>query len=127
MHELAVCQGLISQVTRIAADHDARAVERIVVRIGPLSGVEAPLLQQAYTLARAGTVAEQAELVTESLPIRVHCSRCGADTDASVNRLVCGACGDWRTQLLSGDEMILASVELVTDQRPAPGTQETIH
>jgi len=116
MHELAVCQGLISQVTRIAAEHDARAVERIVVRVGPLSGVEVPLLQQAYTLARAGTVAEQAELVTESLPVRVHCSQCGADTDAAVNRLVCGACGDWRTQLLSGDEMILASVELITAQ-----------
>jgi hydrogenase nickel incorporation protein HypA/HybF len=123
MHELAVCQGLISQVSRIAAEHDARAVARIVVRIGPLSGVEAPLLQQAYTLARAGTVAEDAELVTEALPVRVRCEQCGAETDATVNRLVCGSCGDWHTRLLSGDEMILASVELLTAWQPdSPAT-----
>ena len=29
-----------------------------------------------------------------------------------MNRLICGACGDWHTQLLSGDELILESVEL---------------
>jgi hydrogenase nickel incorporation protein HypA/HybF len=28
------------------------------------------------------------------------------------NRLVCGACGDWRTDLAAGDEMLLLSVEL---------------
>jgi Zn finger protein HypA/HybF involved in hydrogenase expression len=26
--------------------------------------------------------------------------------------LVCGACGDWRTDLVAGDEMLLLSVEL---------------
>jgi len=113
MHELSVCQGLISQVQDIARQNDARAVERIIVRIGPLSGVEAPLLRDAYSIARAGTVAADAELVIETMPVRVHCDTCGAETDASVNRLLCGECGDYHTRLLSGDEMILASVELV--------------
>lgn len=112
MHELSVCQSLIVQVERIALAHNAHTVDKIVVRIGPLSGVEIPLLRQAYTLACAGTVAEDAELVTEIQPIRVVCESCGAETNASVNRLLCGACGDYRTRLLSGDEMILASVEL---------------
>ena len=35
--------------------------------------------------------------------------------NATVNRLLCGACGDYHTRLLSGDEMILASVELNVD------------
>jgi hydrogenase nickel incorporation protein HypA/HybF len=113
MHELSVCQGLISQVQDIVRQHDARAVEKIIVRIGPLSGVEAALLQDAYSIARAGTVAAQAELVIEVMPVRVRCETCGAETGASVNRLLCGECGDYHTRLLSGDEMILASVELV--------------
>ncbi len=115
MHELSVCQGLIAQVERIALANQARTVERIVVRIGPLSGVEVSLLRQAYVLACAGTVAENAALVTEIQPIRVACETCGAETCASVNRLLCGACGDYRTRLLSGDEMILQSVELNVD------------
>jgi hydrogenase nickel incorporation protein HypA/HybF len=112
MHELSVCLGLIGKVESIAMQHNARAVDRIIVRIGPLSGVEIPLLRQAYTLACAGTIAENAELVTETQAVRVTCETCGVVSDAQINRLVCGACGDYRTRLVSGDEMILESVEL---------------
>jgi hydrogenase nickel incorporation protein HypA/HybF len=112
MHELSVCQSLLDQVQRIAADHGADRVERIVLRIGPLSGVEGPLLRNAFPLAAAGTVAEHAVLEIEPAPVRVHCITCGAETDATPNRLVCGACGDWHTRLVSGDEMLLARLEL---------------
>lgn len=114
MHELSVCQSLLDQVMRIADENAATAVTRVILRIGPLSGVEPELLQQAFPLARAGTVAEAAELVIESLPVRVRCGACGAETDAAPNRLVCGACGDWHTRLTSGDELMLVSIELAT-------------
>jgi hydrogenase nickel incorporation protein HypA/HybF len=114
MHELSVCQGMLGQVEAIARSRQASGVSRIRVRVGPLSGVEPLLLQQAFPLARAGTVAEHAELVIESLPVRVHCETCGSDSDAAPSRLLCGACGDWHTRLVSGDELLLASVELVT-------------
>ena len=113
MHELSVCQGILDQVARVAADHGATGVKNIVVRIGPLSGVVPSLLAQAFPLARAGTVAEGAELTIEELPVRVHCDACGADTDARPNRLLCGECGDWPTQLISGDELLLVRVELI--------------
>jgi hydrogenase nickel incorporation protein HypA/HybF len=53
----------------------------------------------------------------------VSCQTCGAESAALPNRLVCGACGDWRTTLLSGDELILESVELefAADAAPAAG------
>jgi len=112
MHELSVCQALIGHVQDVAREHQATAVKTVNVRIGPLSGVEPDLLVQAFPLAAAGTVAEAAQLVIESLPIRVRCDTCGAETAAAANRLLCGACGDWHTRLVSGDEMLLASVEL---------------
>lgn len=117
MHELSICQDLLDQVLRIAAERSAPAVTRVTLRVGPLSGVEPELLQLAFPLARAGTLAEQAELVIESLPLRVRCDTCGAETDAAPNRLVCGACGDWHTRLASGDELMLVSVDLIEDER----------
>jgi len=116
VHELSVCQGLLDQVARVAADHGALGVKNIVVRIGPLSGVVPTLLEQAFPLARAGTIAEHAALTIEELPVRVHCDACGADSDAKPNRLLCGECGDWHTQLIGGDELLLASVELVKEE-----------
>ncbi len=112
MHELAVCQGLLGQLERIAAQHGARRVTRIVIRNGPLSGVEPRLLQDAFPLAAAGTLAAESELVVESTPLTVRCDQCGAESEARPNRLICAVCGDWHTRLVSGDELILASVEL---------------
>ncbi len=114
MHELSVCQGMLDQVKTLARQHKASGVSRIIIRIGPLSGIEPALLQQAFPLARAGTVAETAELVIETLPVRVHCQTCGHDSDAKVNRLLCAHCGGYQTRLISGDELLLASVELIT-------------
>ena len=116
MHELSICQQLIRQVESVAYEHSARRVSRIWLSIGPLAGIEIPLLKQAFTIARAGTVAASAVLEAQSLPIRVHCQCCGAESEAAPNRLLCGVCGDWRTQLISGDEMLLASVELDVEE-----------
>jgi hydrogenase nickel incorporation protein HypA/HybF len=116
MHELSLCQALLGQVEAVAQQHRSEGVTRIVLQIGPLAGVEPRLLQEAFPVACAGSVAANAELTIEPLPIRVRCTRCGAESEASANRLLCGACGDWRTQLISGDEMVLASVEMIREQ-----------
>ena len=112
MHELAICQSLMDQVTEIAQERDAQSVTSIIVGIGSLSGVEAPLLKNAYSIARAGTVAENAELVIECLPLRVRCTQCNSESEVLPNKLTCKQCGDWRTTLISGDEMMLLKVEL---------------
>jgi hydrogenase nickel incorporation protein HypA/HybF len=112
MHELSICQALMNQVENIAAERNARSVVSIVIGMGPLSGVEAQLLKHAYPVASAGTVAEGAELVIENLPVRVSCTQCGAESDVLPNKLLCKACGDWRTTVISGDELMLMSVEL---------------
>ena len=49
MHELAVCQALLERVEAMAAARGARAVKRVTVRVGPLSGVEPQLLASAFT------------------------------------------------------------------------------
>jgi hydrogenase nickel incorporation protein HypA/HybF len=116
MHELSVCQAMLTQVTDLAREQRANAVHKIVIRVGPLAGVEPGLLVQAFPLASAGTLAAAAELVIEELPLRVRCETCGAESVALPNRLVCGACGDWHTRLVSGDEMLLASVELSREE-----------
>lgn len=114
MHELAVCQGLLREVERVATQHDAGVVERIVLRVGALSGVEPPLLERAFEVARMGTVAENAELVIESGPVVIKCRQCGGTCAVPVNRLLCTYCGDWRVRVTEGEELLLQSVELET-------------
>jgi len=114
MHELALCQALMSQVETIARDNQATRVIAITLGMGPLAGVEEQLLRNAYPVACAGTIADGAELVVESTPIRVKCAVCDQESDAGPNRLVCGHCDDWRTELISGDELLLIRLEMET-------------
>ena len=107
----------MAQVESIALEHRAQSVTSVVVAMGPLSGVEAQLLKNAYPIASAGTVAADAELVIDSLPVTVSCAHCGSVTSVLPNRLVCANCGDWHTTLVSGDELQLFRVELAHQHR----------
>lgn len=119
MHELSLCQNLIDQLTDLANRNGAVAVSRVEVRVGMLSGVEAQLLETAYTMARPGTVAETAELVMVVTPPRVSCRDCGAEADVPPNNLRCPACESLATELIAGHELLLDRVELIRDESAA--------
>jgi len=112
LHELSVCQALLAQVSQIAAGRGATAVERIVIEIGPLSGVEPALLERAFTVVRAGSCAAHAVLSIETPGVRIRCLTCDAESQPAPNRLICGLCGGYRTRIVAGDELRLRRVEL---------------
>lgn len=124
MHELSICQSMLRQIDTIVQEHQASRVTtnvtkkvttkvtKVTLRIGPLSGVETRSLLRAFPLASAGTVADNATLVIESSPIRVHCRVCDQESEATINRLICSHCGASQTFLISGNEMLLAHLEL---------------
>jgi hydrogenase nickel incorporation protein HypA/HybF len=109
---MSICQGLISQVEKIAKERGANRVDSIVLSIGPLAGVEPELLSRAYEVARAETVARDAELQIETGPIVVECRTCGSTGEAQANRLLCPSCGDWKVNLKQGDELLLLRLEI---------------
>jgi len=111
MHELAICQGLMTRVEQSALENRATSVKRIFLSVGALSGVEPPLLARAFEIVRLGTIAEAAELEIETGPVIVECSACGARSEVRINRLLCGSCGNWRVQVKEGEELLLLSLE----------------
>ena len=122
MHELAVAQALVEQVEAVICQHQAARASLIRVRIGPLAGVVPELLASAFPLAAADSRMKHASLELVDAPIKVRCLTCGAETEAAMNRLICGDCGDWHTQVISGDELLLESVELETAPSLAPNS-----
>ncbi|MBF0189329.1 MAG: hydrogenase maturation nickel metallochaperone HypA [Magnetococcales bacterium] len=112
MHELSICQALLEQVAQQTRRCGGERVRRIVVEIGPLSGVEPHLLNEAFLLARQGTVAQQADLEVVAIPVTVHCPACDSDHEVAANDLRCPVCGEWQTRLVSGDEMTLRTMDV---------------
>jgi len=112
VHELAVCQGLINEVERLALEYNAGRIDSIVLSIGPLSGIEPELLKRAFDIARLDSVAKDAELEIETGPVVVECRSCGASSEVQVNCLLCSSCGDWQVNMTQGDELLLLRLEV---------------
>jgi hydrogenase nickel incorporation protein HypA/HybF len=126
MNELSVCQALIQQIERIARQYNAPCVDSVELLIGPMSGVDKQVLEQAFQLSKAGTVANLAHMVTRDIPVRVKCRQCKKETIAVPARLVCQKCGSQQVRLISGDELVLASVALNYDKTNAK-IRYTVH
>ncbi len=112
MHELSLCYSLLQQVDAVRREQRATRVTMIRVSLGPLAGVVPDLLSAAYEVAVAGTALDGAELVITALPVRVHCRSCDHVAEVPPQRLLCPRCGEWRTRVVSGEEMLLERVEL---------------
>ena len=117
MHEMAICQAILdqvqSQIPSVTQESPRPSlVKTITLAIGPLSGVEVHLVKQLFPLAASGTPCAEAVLVIHAPPIRIQCPDCNQESSGSPANLTCPRCGQWRTRLISGDEMILEHIEL---------------
>ncbi len=88
-----------------------QSIGRINLLLGPLAGIEADQLCLAFTVVAAGTPCAGAVIEIETIPVQVRCRICRTTSQRPPNRLICGGCGAWQVDLVSGNEMLLAWIE----------------
>ena len=109
MHELSIC----SAIANTAAKHaEGRPVSQVTVQIGHLRQVVPDALQFSWEIVSSTTGLKDAELVIEQVPAVVECGDCGARTRLDMPILACGSCGGFDVTLLSGEELLLVSIDL---------------
>ncbi len=112
MHELAIAQSALKHVLLEAARARAARVDRIVLRIGPLSGVDPEALRFAFAALLPTTAAAGATVELETPPAAAHCPACGhhfAPTAAAL--LECPQCHALGASLVGGRELDLVSID----------------
>lgn len=120
MHELSIMQSLHERVTEIARAHGARRVTRVALDLGALSNVVPELLREAFLAFReADPLLVAATLEIRSLPIRVRCRSCLAESAPEGYRIRCAACGGVGVDVIQGEELLLRDVELEIESEVA--------
>jgi len=110
MHEYSLARSLIENVEREARARGALRVHRVVVRIGPLAGVEPDLLATAFGHLRDRTLCDGATLVLAGEDVVWRCDACGQSlTPGAV--LCCPGCG-LPARLAGGDALLLERIEM---------------
>ena len=122
MHEYAIAQALVEQVTDIARENGARAVTRVVIKVGKIRAVIPEILQWGFEVAAADSVAAGAELAIEEVAIVVQCQTCGAQSELDAPLYLCPICGSTNVVQVAGDELILQSLE-IADERDSGSSE----
>lgn len=112
VHEYGIAQALVEQVSQVARDNGASGVTRVVIQVGRLRSVVPDALRWGFEVASAGSVAEGAELVIEEIPISIRCKGCGTQSDLDDPVYICPECKGLDVEPLSGDELILKTLEI---------------
>lgn len=110
MHEASLVSTLLHQVSELRIQHQADAVEEIVVEIGPLSGVESLLIRSAFDRLAPDHGMEHTRLVIREIPLEAKCLACDALFEIERFKFLCTHCGATNIQVIRGDEVRLVNI-----------------
>ena len=114
MHEMSLCRNLLDQALVLAREYKAQGIKTINVTMGPLCTIDARHLQETFSHASSGTMADKARLVINKIPMTVHCVDCLEESQVVPDRMICSHCGSEHTRLVGGGEIMLHDIELIT-------------
>ena len=112
MHEISLVQVLIEQVHELVASNGGGRVRYVRVELGPLSGVEPAIMASAWERLRNGAGLGDATLVIDEVPLVVLCRTCIRTFQSIRFSFHCPECRGIETETVSGEGVILHSIEL---------------
>jgi hydrogenase nickel incorporation protein HypA/HybF len=111
MHELRIAEDLSSIVLEAAHNENLTRVTRVNVIFGQMIQIVPDIFESAFTEIVRSTVAEDAELVIEIMPMKVKCLNCGNDFLVEDNRFGCSLCSSTDLGIIQGKELFIKSIE----------------
>ena len=115
MHEQSLAKNLLLQADAIRREHHASRITEIRVEIGPLSGVEPPLLTSAFYRLSSDDPFCDAVLAIDQVDLVGQCRDCNEEFLIQDFNFCCPKCSG-NIRVTRGDELHLVSVSLESDE-----------
>jgi hydrogenase nickel incorporation protein HypA/HybF len=114
VHELPVVGQGLEIALKHAEQHRAGRIIRVHLTIGALTDLVDEWVLSYFSFLAKDTIARDAELVIERIPITVLCGRSDKPFTADKKTLdfICPDCGEKGTQLLRGRGFTVMSIEI---------------
>lgn len=122
MHESSLVRALLDRVGESIAHELPARVREIHVELGPLSGVEAELVQSAFEQIAPQSGLGEANLIILRTSLEALCLNCRTMVEIQSFIFRCMHCGSSRLQITRGDEFRLLSI--VIEQSEQIGSYE---
>lgn len=113
MHELSIAESLLEIVLENCSRQGFSRIGNIKVLIGKASGVMPDALLFGFNAVKEGTLADQAVLEIEEVPVAGCCNICGKDfTTEDVYVLNCPHCEGLSFTIQTGRELMITELEV---------------
>jgi hydrogenase nickel incorporation protein HypA/HybF len=127
MHEISIAESIVELAERNAREQDGHSIQLIKLRLGEFTTIVSEALQFAFEIARQGTMAAQAVLEIESVPMIVCCVVCKSEGLPVIGLcLICGQCG-FPLKIISGEELQIEYIEVRKEEKYLHGAELTAH
>lgn len=113
MHELSIVMSIVDAAEQQARIHHTKAVERIDLEIGNLSGVDEHALKFAWDVGVKNTVLEKANYEIHKIKGWAKCANCDCEFELKELFDPCPICGEHLLHILRGKEMKIQSITLL--------------
>jgi len=109
MHEYSIVQSMLATCDEHA---NGKPVEKVVAKIGKMSGVETHFLKESFEVFKEDTLCKNATLEIEEVDIVLLCHDCQKKATIEDWDFFCPYCKSDNTKVLSGQEMYIDYIEL---------------
>ncbi|MDQ1442921.1 MAG: hydrogenase nickel incorporation protein HypA/HybF [Acidimicrobiaceae bacterium] len=110
MHELSIAEAIANKVRERAA---GRAVGAVAIQVGHFRQIVPDALEFCWTMVTDATGLEGCRLEIEQIPATVGCQDCDAVSTLDVPILMCLSCESTNVTLLTGQEFMVVSLEIL--------------
>lgn len=112
MHEYDLSAAIVATVERHAA---GRRVTHVTLRVGRLRQVVRDTLEFYFRIVARDSPCEGATLEIIDVPAALRCARCEREWEIEIPAFVCPACGPGAVEVASGEELLVESIEVETE------------
>jgi hydrogenase nickel incorporation protein HypA/HybF len=112
MHELSIVASLFEIMEEKAQENKSKKIISVKLQVGKLSGVVSDFLITAFDMYKKDTIANDAELEIEEVPLTIQCKTCGKTMTLDDFVFICLECGSQDLKTITGTELFLEKMEL---------------
>ena len=111
MHEIRIAEDLSGIVLEAAAREKLSKVTKVSISFGQMIQIVPDIFNFAFRESVRETIAMDAEIDIEILPVKMKCKNCNAEIIIDDNSFSCSNCGSPELEIIQGKELFIKSIE----------------
>lgn len=113
MHEASIVLSLLDTLSDKCRQAGYRSIESVRLKIGMASGIMPEAIVFAFEAAKHDTIAGQAELFIDMVPVGGYCGSCGKDFEVGETYVLsCPLCNSPSFKINKGYELDIVEMEV---------------